>query len=82
MCMQCVAQGAPFVGVAVTMLNRRNIKNRAADTWRRAHRNVAVPALDEPDKTPDVHSGPAPGRAPVPATTRTSTAEGPVGASV
>jgi hypothetical protein len=26
MCMQCVAQGAPFVGVAVTMLNRRNIK--------------------------------------------------------
>lgn len=29
-CMQCVAQGAPFVGVAVTMLNRRNIKNWAA----------------------------------------------------
>ncbi len=38
MCMQCVAQGAPFVGVAVTMLNRRNIKNWATHTWHGANR--------------------------------------------
>jgi hypothetical protein len=80
--MQCVAQGAPFVGVAVTLLNRRNIKNWATDTWERAHRSAAVPAVDEPDTVPDVHSGPAPGLAPAPATTRTSTAEESVGARV
>jgi hypothetical protein len=82
MCMQCVAQGAPFVGVAVTMLNRRNIKNWATDTWERAHRNAPVPARDEPDTTPDVYPGPAPGLAPAPATTRTSMAEETVGARV
>jgi hypothetical protein len=72
--MQCVAQGAPFVGVAVTMLNRRNLKTWAADTWQKAHRTAPVPAPDRPDDTPDVH--------PTPATVRTSAAEEPVGAGV
>jgi hypothetical protein len=80
--MQCVAQGAPFVGVAVTMLNRRNIKSWATDTWERAHHSAAVPAVDEPDTIPDVHSDPACGLAPVSATTLTSTAEEAVGPRV
>jgi hypothetical protein len=29
MCVQCVAQGAPFIGAAVTILNRRNLKRWA-----------------------------------------------------
>jgi hypothetical protein len=80
MCMQCVAQGAPFVGVAVTMLNRRNITNWAADTWQRAHRNDPGSVVDEPGSTPDVHPAPAAGLAPAPATTKTSAAEELVGA--
>jgi hypothetical protein len=80
MCMQCVAQGAPFVGVAVTMLNRRNLKTWAADTWQRAHRMAPVPAPDGPESTPDVQTAPA--FAPAPATVRTSAADEPVGAGV
>jgi hypothetical protein len=80
MCMQCVAQSAPFVGVAVTMLNRRNIKNWAADTWHGAHRSAPVSKVDEPGGTSDVHPAAAPGLAPAPATTTTSTAEELVGA--
>jgi hypothetical protein len=45
MCMQCVAQSAPFVGVAVTMLNRRNLKHFVTDTLRRtpAHADEDAP---------------------------------------
>jgi hypothetical protein len=58
MCMQCVAQSAPFVGVAVTMLNRRNIKHFMADTLRRTpapadeDAPVASPADEEPAAVP------------------------------
>jgi hypothetical protein len=48
MCMQCVAQGAPMVGVAVTMLNRRNIKTWVATTWQKAHGQAPPAANDEP----------------------------------
>jgi hypothetical protein len=34
--MQCVAQATPFVGVALTMLNRRTLTSFATTTWRRA----------------------------------------------
>jgi hypothetical protein len=79
MCMQCVAQGAPFVGLAVTMLNRRNIKNWVADNWHGAHRYGPGPARDEPGSTAGVHAGAAAGLAPAAVTTRTSTAEVPTG---
>jgi hypothetical protein len=56
--MQCVAQGAPFVGVAVTMLNRRNIKTFVADHLQRTHRVAVIPAPSVPSSVPDDGSGP------------------------
>jgi hypothetical protein len=40
MCMQCVAQSAPAVGVALAMLNRRNLR-----TWVSRATRPAGPAL-------------------------------------
>lgn len=37
-----------MVGVAVTMLNRRNIKTWVSATWQRAHRAAPQPPADEP----------------------------------
>jgi hypothetical protein len=61
MCMQCVAQATPFVGVALTMLNRRTITSFAMTTWRRA--TGGVPGSDHEHRaggtceaTPDPHS--------------------------
>jgi hypothetical protein len=58
MCMQCVAQGAPFVGVAVTMLNRRNIKTMVADRLQRTPRVTEAQAPAVPANIPDGGSGP------------------------
>lgn len=61
MCVQCVAQGAPFVGVAVTMLNRRNVKRWAVDSWQRVHRSAPLAAPeDDEGGTPDVGAPPGP----------------------
>ena len=77
--MQCVAQSAPFVGVAVTVLNRRNLKNFVADTMRRKPRT-------EVPQRPDVEDAPA-SEVPIelPATTSSDLAREPtepVGAGV
>lgn len=61
MCMQCVAQSAPFVGAAVTMLNRRNIKHFVGNALNRAPGPVPEspsPAADDPAFVPT----PAPAR--------------------
>jgi hypothetical protein len=50
--MQCVAQSAPFVGVAVAMLNRRNLKNFVADTMRRKPRTAAPQRADTVEEAP------------------------------
>ena len=46
--MQCVAQGAPLVGVAVTVLNRRNLK-----AWAVGHGLVRGPGATGPDASTD-----------------------------
>jgi hypothetical protein len=50
--MQCVAQSAPFVGVAVTMMNRRNLKHFVADTMGRKPRTGAPQAADSVERAP------------------------------
>jgi hypothetical protein len=50
--MQCVAQSAPFVGVAVTMMNRRNLKNFVADTMRRKPRTAAPQPAGRVEEAP------------------------------
>jgi hypothetical protein len=55
MCMQCVAQSAPFVGVAVTMLNRRNIRHFVGNALNRAPGPVPqspCPAAQDPAFVP------------------------------
>jgi hypothetical protein len=52
MCMQCVAQSAPFVGVAVTMLNRRNIKTFVAGTMSRKPRTAEPEHPHRGDESP------------------------------
>jgi hypothetical protein len=79
MCMQCVAQGAPFVGVAVTMLNRRNIKTLIADRVQRTHRTAQAPAPAVPATIPD--DGPGPDPDPLPADATHPTSAEPVGAT-
>lgn len=66
--MQCVAQSAPLVGVGLTMLNRRNLKRWALDSWQRVHLG-RPPATDEaarggPDRRASLGEGPADGPAP------------------
>jgi hypothetical protein len=51
-CMQCVAQSAPFVGVAFTVMNRRNLKNFVADTMRRKPRTAAPQPADRVEEAP------------------------------
>jgi hypothetical protein len=80
MCMQCVAQGAPFVGVAVTMLNRRNIKTLVADRLHRTHRVAAVPAPAVPASIPA--GGPRPDHDPHAVDATVETTAEPVGATV
>jgi hypothetical protein len=50
--MQCVAQSAPFVGVAVTMLNRRNLKNFVVGTMGRKPTTAAFPGPDTVEDAP------------------------------
>lgn len=53
--MQCVAQSAPFVGAAVTMLNRRNIKHFVGNALNRAPRPAqasAAQAIEDPALVP------------------------------
>jgi hypothetical protein len=58
--MQCVAQSAPLVGVAVTVLNRRNLK-----AWAVGHGLVRAPgATDtEAEAATDADAVPAPAAA-------------------
>jgi hypothetical protein len=78
--MQCVAQGAPFVGVAVTMLNRRNIKTLVADRLQRTHRMAPAPAPAVTGNFPD--DDPDPDLDPLAADTTGQTSAEPVGATV
>lgn len=50
MCMQCVSQATPFVGVALSMLNRRTLTSFATTTWRRATGSVPADEHDEHDE--------------------------------
>jgi hypothetical protein len=50
--MQCVAQSTPFVGVAFTVMNRRNLKNFVGDTLRRTPRTVAPQPADRVEEAP------------------------------
>jgi hypothetical protein len=72
--MQCVAQGAPFVGVAVTMLNRRNIKTLVADRMQRTHRTAPAPASAAAANVPDDGPEPDPDPLRADATVQTSAA--------
>jgi hypothetical protein len=65
MCMQCVAQSAPFLGVAVTMLNRRNIKTFVTGAIARQPRGAEHDLSDQDDEAPagEPASEPAPSSA-------------------
>ena len=65
MCMQCVAQSAPFVGVAVTMLNRRNLKTFVTGALTRQPRTAEHEHSDHEDEFPvaEPASEPVPSRA-------------------
>ncbi|HET6954551.1 MAG TPA: hypothetical protein VFI47_29575 [Acidimicrobiales bacterium] len=80
MCMQCVAQGAPFVGAAVTVLNRRNLRNWATGTWQRVHGTARL--LGPADGRPAAGTVPATGRAPADAVASPSAAGDRVGAGL
>jgi hypothetical protein len=56
--MQCVAQSAPLVGVAVTVLNRRNLK-----AWAVGHGLVRAPGATGRDAEADADAVPAPAAA-------------------
>jgi hypothetical protein len=53
--MQCVAQGAPLVGVAVTVLNRRNLK-----AWAVGHGLVRAPGGPDTDASAETDTDAAP----------------------
>ena len=52
-CMQCVAQGAPAVGIALAVLNRRNLKVWGGQIQDRWAGSADIESSDAPERAGD-----------------------------
>jgi hypothetical protein len=64
MCMQCVAQSSPYVGIAMAMLNRRSIRGWATTARQKIARTPPAGFVESAAGAATLESVPAPDTAP------------------